>query len=83
MKDEIPLSARIFAVVDVWDALLSKRPYREPCSQEETVDYINDETGELFDPVVVDAFFQIIESDPIFTEEYTTNNNGNGWGVPN
>ena len=56
--DLIPLSARIFAVVDVWDALTSDRPYRPAWSQEQTLDYIRDNSGAHFDPSVVDAFLR-------------------------
>ena len=60
--EEIPLSARIFAVVDVWDALLSDRPYRGAWSEEEVLAYIKDQSGKHFDPDVVKEFFQLIES---------------------
>jgi putative nucleotidyltransferase with HDIG domain len=53
---DIPLEARIFAVVDVWDALTSDRPYRFAWSNEETLDYLQKNSGVLFDPAVVDAF---------------------------
>jgi response regulator RpfG family c-di-GMP phosphodiesterase len=51
----IPLSARIVAVVDVFDALLNKRPYKEPWELSETLDYIRSRAGSQFDPVVVNA----------------------------
>lgn len=57
--EEIPLSARIFAVVDVWDALRSDRPYRPAWSDEEALAYIKDQAGKHFDPAVVDAFLEI------------------------
>lgn len=56
-ETEIPLSARIFAVVDVWDALTSDRPYRYAWSEHQSVEYINVEAGRHFDPQVVSAFF--------------------------
>jgi PAS domain S-box-containing protein len=56
--DQIPLSARIFAVTDVWDALTSDRPYRSAWSEGEADDYIRQETGKHFDPQVVDYFFK-------------------------
>jgi HD-GYP domain-containing protein (c-di-GMP phosphodiesterase class II) len=59
--EEIPLSARIFAVVDVWDALLSDRPYRTAWSEEKALAYIKDQSGKHFDPDVVKEFFQLIE----------------------
>jgi HD-GYP domain-containing protein (c-di-GMP phosphodiesterase class II) len=54
--EEIPLAARIFAVVDVYDALTSDRHYRPGWSHEEAIAYIRHESGRHFDPVVVDAF---------------------------
>jgi putative nucleotidyltransferase with HDIG domain len=61
--EEIPLSARIFAIVDVWDALLSDRPYRKAWTEEKTLEYIKAESGSHFDPMVVDAFMQIQQSE--------------------
>jgi PAS domain S-box-containing protein len=54
--DKIPLSARIVALPDVYDALTSKRPYKEPISHEEAMKIIVEERGTHFDPDVVDAF---------------------------
>ncbi len=59
--EEIPLAARIFAVVDVWDALRSGRPYREAWSDQKALEHIKEESGRHFDPRVVDAFLRIIE----------------------
>ncbi len=56
---EIPLSARIFSIVDVWDALSSDRPYRPAWPQAKVTDYIKSLSGIQFDPQVVDAFFSI------------------------
>lgn len=58
--NDIPLSSRIFAVVDVWDALCSNRPYRPAWTQQQAIDYICQESGKHFDPVVVDAFLKIL-----------------------
>jgi PAS domain S-box-containing protein len=58
--DEIPLAARIFAIVDVWDALMSDRPYRLAWSQEKALEHIAKQSGRHFDPAVVDAFLKII-----------------------
>lgn len=52
----IPLPARIFSVVDVWDALRSDRPYRKSWPEEKVRDYIKEQTGTHFDPLVVEAF---------------------------
>jgi PAS domain S-box-containing protein len=56
---EIPISARIFAVVDVWDALTSDRPYRPAWTARQALEYIQSETGKHFDPQVVDAFLHL------------------------
>jgi PAS domain S-box-containing protein len=53
----IPMSARIFAVVDVWDALTSDRPYRYAWPEHQALEYISRESGRHFDPDVVNAFF--------------------------
>ena len=58
--EQIPLAARIFAVVDVWDALISDRPYRKSWKKEAALEYISEGRGVLFDPRVVDAFLQMI-----------------------
>jgi HD-GYP domain-containing protein (c-di-GMP phosphodiesterase class II) len=58
---QIPLSARIFAVIDVWDALISERPYRPAWSVEEATDYIKDQSNSHFDPQVVEAFLQMVD----------------------
>lgn len=58
--EEIPLSARIFAVVDVWDALTSDRPYRKAWSREEATQYIKDLSRKHFDPHVVNVFLNMV-----------------------
>lgn len=68
--EQIPLSARIFAVVDVWDALLSARPYREPWAEEQVVAYLQEQAGGHFDPEVVEALLQLLpEIEPSFSTE--------------
>lgn len=62
--EEIPLAARIFAVVDVWDALRSDRPYRSKLSREEALDYIESQAGRYFDPDVVRAFLRMESGQP-------------------
>lgn len=57
---EIPELARLFAVVDTFDALTSKRPYREKISQEEALVYLREEAGKLFDPDMVAQFENLI-----------------------
>jgi putative two-component system response regulator len=58
--EEIPLAARVFTVVDVWDALTSDRPYRDAWSEEETLAYLREQAGKHFDPRVVDIFLTIL-----------------------
>lgn len=55
--EQIPLAARIFSVIDVWDALTSDRPYRQAWSKEKTREYILARSGTQFDPAIVEAFF--------------------------
>ncbi|MDH5517861.1 MAG: HD domain-containing protein [Gammaproteobacteria bacterium] len=55
---DIPLSARIVAVADVFDALTSKRPYKEAWSVEKALQLLSDENGKHFDPVIIEAFLQ-------------------------
>lgn len=57
--DQIPLSARIFAIVDVWDALTSDRPYRLAWTEADALNYIQMSSGTHFDPKVVDSFMQV------------------------
>lgn len=57
--EEIPLSARIVRVADVFDALTSRRPYKEPWSLERALDYLREQEGCQFDPKVVQAFFRL------------------------
>jgi response regulator RpfG family c-di-GMP phosphodiesterase len=57
--EEIPLAARIFSVVDVWDALRSDRPYRAGWHEEQVMGYIREQSGKHFDPNVVEAFLQM------------------------
>jgi putative nucleotidyltransferase with HDIG domain len=58
--EEIPLVARIFAIVDVWDAVTSSRPYRKAWSKKKTLAYIKEQSGKHFDPQVVDVFLSVI-----------------------
>jgi PAS domain S-box-containing protein/putative nucleotidyltransferase with HDIG domain len=58
-REEIPLSARIFALVDVWDALRSDRPYRKAWTDAKALEYIRSQSGAHFDPQVVEAFLHL------------------------
>ena len=60
--ERIPQAARIFMVVDVWDALISDRPYRAAWSAEKTRAYLHENAGTLFDPWVVEAFLALTET---------------------
>jgi HD-GYP domain-containing protein (c-di-GMP phosphodiesterase class II) len=57
--EDIPITARIFAVSDVFDALTSQRPYKKPLSFEETMDILEQDRGRHFDPAVLDAFGKV------------------------
>ena len=57
-QDEIHIASRIFALSDVYDALVSKRPYKEPFTHERAKSIIVDGQGTHFDPMVVDAFLR-------------------------
>ncbi|MCJ7700637.1 MAG: two-component system response regulator, partial [Anaerolineales bacterium] len=57
---KIPLAARVTAIIDVWDALKSDRPYRKAWSPEKTTAYIHKQSGKQFDPEIVDVFFQLM-----------------------
>jgi len=65
--EEIPLAARLFAVVDVWDALTSDRPYRKAWLKKKTLEYIREQAGRHFDPKVLDAFWNLLDTNE-FTE---------------
>ena len=56
--EAIPLAARIFAVVDVFDALTTDRPYRKAWKKEAALTYVREQAGKHFDPCVVDSFFK-------------------------
>jgi putative nucleotidyltransferase with HDIG domain len=58
-SEQIPLAARIFAVVDVWDALTSDRPYRQAWTKKRAFTYIRENTGTHFDPNIVDVFLNL------------------------
>ncbi|MCR5112201.1 MAG: HD domain-containing protein [Ruminococcus sp.] len=59
--EEIPLSARIMAVADVFDALVSRRSYKEPMPFDKAMDIIREGAGKHFDPVIVEAFLNAEE----------------------
>ena len=57
--EQIPLAARIFSIIDIWDALLSDRPYRDAWPEEKVTAYLKEISGKILDPKVVDAFLQM------------------------
>jgi PAS domain S-box-containing protein/putative nucleotidyltransferase with HDIG domain len=58
--EETPMAARLFAMVDVWDALTSDRPYRPAESEEEVLAHIREQSGKHFDPQLVELFFKVL-----------------------
>lgn len=58
---DIPLIARLFAIIDVYDALSTDRPYRKRLPREEAIRYIEEKSGQLFDPELVNVFLSLIE----------------------
>ena len=54
--EAIPLAARVFAVVETYDALLSDKPYRKAWTKDKTIDYLKEEKGKKFDPIIIDTF---------------------------
>ena len=63
--EEIPLPARIFTVIDIWDALLSDRPYRSAWSQEKVLEYIQMQRGKIFDPEVANVFLTMVTDEQL------------------
>ena len=71
---KIPLVGRIVAIADVFDALTTKRPYKEPFSLEKSYGIIRESRGSHFDPDVVDAFFSVEEEILTIKEKYQDDN---------
>lgn len=65
--ERIPLPARIFSVVDIWDALLSDRPYRKAWPRDKVVQYLKDVAGTILDPKIVEIFLNMVEGGEIQT----------------
>lgn len=68
--EEIPLPARITALADVFDALCSRRSYKEPWSEDQGLEVVRAERGRHFDPAVVDAFLSIFDVIQAIREKY-------------
>lgn len=60
--EEIPVFARLFAIVDVWDALSSDRPYRKRLPPKDVIEYLNAEAGKLFDQTIVEIFLSLVRT---------------------
>ena len=61
------MAARIFSIIDIWDALLSNRPYRDAWPQDKVIAYIKEISGTILDPHVVDAFLKMRDEDKEIT----------------
>ena len=61
--EQIPLAARIFSIVDIWDALLSNRPYRDAWPEDKVIAYIKEISGTILDPKIVEAFLKMVSQD--------------------
>ena len=67
--EEIPLSARLFAVVDVWDALRSDRPYRKGWSKRKVMEHLKSQVGTHFDPESVRVFLKMVRLESVPPKE--------------
>lgn len=74
--DEIPLPGRLMAIVDVYDALISKRVYKEAIPHEEAISYITAQRSKHFDPDLVDAFLEVEDQIIKIVAQYTPRNEG-------
>lgn len=68
--EEIPLSARLMAIADVYDALICKRIYKDAMPQQEAIDIIMKGRGTHFDPFIVDNFMEILDTMQLIAEKY-------------
>jgi putative two-component system response regulator len=78
---EIPISARITTIADVFDSLVSRRVYKKPYSLEKSFDIIREGVGSYFDPDVVEAFFAIHDEILAIKKQYN-DNNGSVYNIP-
>ncbi|HQU35688.1 MAG TPA: HD domain-containing phosphohydrolase [Anaerolineales bacterium] len=60
--EQIPFSARVFSIADVYDVLISERPYRNAWTKQKAIEYIKEQTGKLFDPGIVPEFLKLVHS---------------------
>jgi HD-GYP domain-containing protein (c-di-GMP phosphodiesterase class II) len=63
--EQIPIAARIFSIVDVFDALTSDRPYREAWPREQALEYIQSQSGIYFEPAIVSVFMALMNDMPL------------------
>jgi putative two-component system response regulator len=67
--EEIPISGRIVAIVDVYDALTHERPYKHAWSHEDAMIEIKNQSGRSFDPAVVAAFVELLEQNLVLPNQ--------------
>jgi diguanylate cyclase (GGDEF)-like protein/putative nucleotidyltransferase with HDIG domain len=79
-QGEIPLGARILALVDCYDALTTNRPYRSPMDRPEVVEFFRRESAKAYDPTVVDTFIQHLEEIEAAAENIKIDD-GDVWGI--
>ena len=68
--EEIPLLGRLMAIADIYDTLVSVRPYKTAFSHDEAVEIIKDGRGTHFDPVLVDVFLEVSDKFNEITEKW-------------
>ena len=68
--ENIPVSARLMAIADVYDAIISRRVYKDPIPHDEAVEIIRAEAGKQFDPVIVEAFLNLADRFKLISETY-------------
>ena len=73
LGDAIPISARLMAIADVYDALISRRIYKDPMPHEQAIEIIKAGRGQHFDPDLVDAFMDIHTTFKAIAEQFTDN----------
>ena len=73
---KIPLQGRIMSIVDVYDALVSERPYKKPFTVDETVKIIMENAGTQFDPFIADVFYEVRDKFKAVKDKYTDNEPG-------
>jgi HD-GYP domain-containing protein (c-di-GMP phosphodiesterase class II) len=62
--EQIPLYARIFTIIDQWEALTDDRVYRKAWPYEKVISYIKDNTGRIYDPQIANTFLQLLKTNP-------------------